>query len=50
MRGERQYRRHRVWRRQYGQPITFREFARYGVPVAVGSVLICLPYVLLRYS
>jgi Na+/H+ antiporter NhaD/arsenite permease-like protein len=36
--------------RQYGHPITFREFAKYGIPVALASVLICLPYVLLRYA
>ncbi len=36
--------------RQYGYPISFREFAKYGIPVALGSLLICLPYVLLRYA
>lgn len=36
--------------RQYGYPITFREFAKYGVPVALGSILLCVPYVLLRYA
>ncbi len=36
--------------RQYGHPISFWEFARYGIPVAMGSILISLPYVLLRYA
>ncbi len=36
--------------RQYGYPITFREFAKYGIPVALVSVLMCIPYVLLRYA
>lgn len=36
--------------RQYGHRITFWGFARLGAPVAVLSVLLCLPYLLLRYA
>jgi Na+/H+ antiporter NhaD/arsenite permease-like protein len=36
--------------RQYGHPISFGQFARYGVPVALGSVALCVPYLLLRYA
>ncbi len=36
--------------RQYGHPISFKEFAKFGIPVAFFSVLICVPYVLLRYA
>jgi Na+/H+ antiporter NhaD/arsenite permease-like protein len=36
--------------RQYGHRITFWGFARLGTPVALGSVLLCLPYLLLRYA
>jgi len=36
--------------RQYGHPISFGQFARSGPPVAVGSVALCVPYLLLRYA
>jgi Na+/H+ antiporter NhaD/arsenite permease-like protein len=36
--------------RQYGHPISFGQFARYGVPVAAASVVLCVPYLLLRYA
>jgi Na+/H+ antiporter NhaD/arsenite permease-like protein len=36
--------------RQHGHPISFGQFARYGVPVALGSVALCVPYLLLRYA
>ena len=36
--------------RRYDVTITFGQFARYGVPVAVGSLLLCAPYLLLRYA
>lgn len=36
--------------RQYGHPISFGQFARYGVPVALASVALCVPYLLLRYA
>jgi Na+/H+ antiporter NhaD/arsenite permease-like protein len=36
--------------RQYGHRITFWGFARLGTPVALGSVLLCLPYLLVRYA
>ncbi|HYN75553.1 MAG TPA: SLC13 family permease, partial [Candidatus Limnocylindria bacterium] len=36
--------------RRYGAPITFKGFATYGLPVAVGAIALCLPYVLLRYA
>lgn len=35
---------------RYGAPITFKEFARYGIPVVVGSMALCIPYLLLRYA
>jgi Na+/H+ antiporter NhaD/arsenite permease-like protein len=36
--------------RQYGHPISFGQFARYGIPVAAASVALCVPYLLLRYA
>ncbi len=36
--------------RQYGHPISFGQFARYGVPVAAASIALCVPYLLLRYA
>jgi Na+/H+ antiporter NhaD/arsenite permease-like protein len=32
-----------------GQPISFLEFTRYGVVVAVATMLVCVPYLWLRY-
>jgi Na+/H+ antiporter NhaD/arsenite permease-like protein len=36
--------------RRYGAEITFKEFATYGVPVVLGSLALCVPYLLLRYA
>ena len=32
-----------------GQPISFLEFTKYGAVVAVATMLVCVPYLLLRY-
>ena len=36
--------------RQYGHPISFGQFGRYGMPVALASVALRVPYLLLRYA
>jgi Na+/H+ antiporter NhaD/arsenite permease-like protein len=35
---------------RYGLRITFRQWLRYGLPTAVVSLAICVPYLLLRYA
>ena len=32
-----------------GQPISFLEFTKYGAVVALATMLVCVPYLLLRY-
>jgi Na+/H+ antiporter NhaD/arsenite permease-like protein len=32
-----------------GQPISFLEFTKYGAVVAVATMLVCVPYLWLRY-
>jgi hypothetical protein len=41
--------RHRHLAQRSGQPISFWEFTKYGAVVAVATMLVCMPYLWLRY-